>query len=154
MEPHLTASAVSLRKRSEGGANPSATAYRPHTSLSESRRLKPHRREPPHLRLAGGPQRTHTLILEGELHRRSAAAVEVEIERLCDEGVTGITLDLRELSYVDSIGIAVIAFRSGLCKRRGHDFSVISGSPVIRRALEQAGVTEFESLEPTGVVAG
>jgi len=153
MEPHLTASAVSLRKRSEEGAKPSATAYRQHTSLSESRRLKPHRKEP-HLRLAGGPVRTHTLVLEGELHRRSAAALEAEIERLCDDGVTAITLDLRELSYVDTIGIAVIAFRSGLCKRRGHDFSVISGSPVIRRALEQAGVTEVESLEHSGVVAG
>jgi anti-anti-sigma factor len=146
MEPDLTASAVSLRKRADGGAN-----RRTRKQRVETRRSLP--RKENHLRLAGVPERTHTLVVTGELHHRSAHALEAEIERLCEEGVTAITLDLRELSYIDSIGIAVIAFRSGLCKRRGHDFAVISGSPVIRRALEQAGVKELESLE-RGVVVG
>jgi len=104
--------------------------------------------------LASVPDRTHTLVVKGELHHRSAHALEAEIERLCEEGVTGITLDLRELAYIDSIGIAVIGFRSGLCKRRGYDFSVISGSRVIRRALDQAGVPEAVEAAGTGVMAG
>jgi anti-anti-sigma factor len=83
---------------------------------------------------------THTIVLIGELTHRSAHRLEVEIERLCAEGVTGITLDLRELSYIDAIGVAVIAFRSGLCRRRGYDFALIPGSPLMRRAFEQAGV--------------
>ncbi len=83
---------------------------------------------------------THTLELTGELTRASAHTLEVEIERLCNEGVTGITLDLRELSYIDAIGVAVIAFRSRLCERRGYDFALIPGSPLMRRAFEQAGV--------------
>jgi len=33
----------------------------------------------------------------------------VELERLCEEGLTGITLDLRELTYIVSTGVAVIA---------------------------------------------
>jgi stage II sporulation protein AA (anti-sigma F factor antagonist) len=148
MEPNLTASAVSLRKRSEDGVKRGAAHSRSRTSRAPS-----HRKER-HLTLASVPRRSHTLVVTGELHHRSAHALEAEIERLCEEGVTAIVLDLRELTYIDSIGIAVIAFRSGLCKRRGHDFAVISGSPVIRRALEQAGVSELESLEPSGVVAG
>ncbi len=83
---------------------------------------------------------THTLVLTGELTRASAHTLELEIERLCAEGVTGITLDLREISYIDAIGIAVIAFRSRLCERRGYDFALIPGSPLIRRAFEQSGV--------------
>jgi anti-anti-sigma factor len=92
--------------------------------------------------LASVSVRTHTLILIGELDHRSAHALEAEIDRLCEEGVTGITLDLRELTYIDSIGVAVIAFRSGLCKRRGYDFALIPGSRLIQRAFEQSGASE------------
>jgi anti-anti-sigma factor len=84
--------------------------------------------------------RVHTLILTGELDRGSAYAFEAEIERLCEEGVTSITLDLRELTYIDPIGVAVIAFRCRLCQRRGYGFELIPGSRMIQRAFEQAGV--------------
>jgi anti-anti-sigma factor len=84
--------------------------------------------------------RTHTLILTGELDRGSATTLEAEIERLCEEGVTNLTLDLRELRRIDSIGATVVAFRSSLCERRGCDVAVIPGAGVIRRALEQAGI--------------
>jgi anti-anti-sigma factor len=85
---------------------------------------------------------THTLVLTGELDRRSAHTLEAEIERLCREGVSGITLDLRELAYIDPIGVAVIAFRCGHCKRRGCDFALIPGRPSIQRAFERAGVSD------------
>jgi anti-anti-sigma factor len=98
---------------------------------------------------------THTLVLKGELTHRSAHALELEIERLCAAGVTEIALDLRELAQLDSVGLAVIAFRSGLCKRRGCDFTVIAGSPALQRAFEKAGIAELlreeqsaEEIEP------
>lgn len=89
---------------------------------------------------AGVVAREHTLILTGELDSSSANALEAEIERLCEEKVTAITLDLRELAYIDPVGVAVIAFRCGLCMRRGFDFALIPGSRMIHRAFEQAGV--------------
>jgi anti-anti-sigma factor len=159
MESDLTAAAVSLRKRRErkqenrdadrvvvtahdgGREEPAASARRPQQAAVR----------PP---LRSVPDRTHTLVLKGELHHGSAPALEAEIERLCEEGVTSITLDLRELGYIDPIGIAVISFRSGLCKRRGHEFAVISGSRVIQRALEQAGVPEAEQTPGTDVMVG
>ncbi len=84
----------------------------------------------------------HTLVLTGELTDRSAHALEVEIERLCEEGVTDITLDLRDLKWIDPVGVAVIAFRSGLCEKRGYGFRLIRGSQSVQRAFEQAGVIE------------
>jgi anti-anti-sigma factor len=84
--------------------------------------------------------REHTLILTGELDGTSAHALEAEIERLCEEKVTSITLDLRELNYIDPVGVAVIAFRCGLCQRRGYGFELIPGGRMIHRAFEQAGV--------------
>jgi anti-anti-sigma factor len=82
----------------------------------------------------------HTLILTGDLTHRSAQAVELEIERLCEEGVTDITLDLRELTGIDPVGVAVIAFRCGLCEKRGYGFRLIRGPHVVQHAFERAGV--------------
>jgi anti-anti-sigma factor len=87
--------------------------------------------------------RMHTLVLTGSLDRSSVHTLEAEIERLCEEGVTGITLDLRRLADIDAFGVAVIAFRCGLCRRRGYDFALIRGSRAIERAFEKAGVSEL-----------
>ncbi|HXB17032.1 MAG TPA: STAS domain-containing protein [Solirubrobacteraceae bacterium] len=85
----------------------------------------------------------HTLILTGELTHRSAQSLEVEIERLCEEGVTDITLDLRDLERIDPVGVAVIAFRCGLCEKRGYGVRLIRGPRGVQRAFEQAGVIEM-----------
>ena len=143
MKRHLTASAVSVGARSEGDvAGSVAIRPQPHAAVSTNSRSQPASSEA-NLVLASVSVQAHTLILTGELDHRSAHALEAEIERLCEEGVTGITLDLSELSYIDSIGVAVIAFRCGLCKRRGYDFALIPGSRFVHRAFEQAGVSDL-----------
>lgn len=96
----------------------------------------------------------HTLILTGDLTHRSAQAVEVEIERLCEEGVTDITLDLRELTGIDSVGVAVIAFRCGLCEKRGYGFRLIRGPQVVQRAFEHAGVLGILPFQDGDEAAG
>jgi anti-anti-sigma factor len=141
MERHRRASAVGVGRGNEGGAVGSV-ANRTRTSFNTNTRTQPAPSEPS-LVLASVNVWTHTLVLTGELDHRSAHALEAEIERLCQEGVTGITLDLRELTYIDSIGVAVIAFRCGLCQRRGYDFALIPGSRFVHRAFEQAGVTDL-----------
>jgi anti-anti-sigma factor len=141
MKRHLAASAVKIGTRNEGDAVESV-ADRALTAFNENTRTLPASSKPG-LALASVSVWTHTLILTGELNHRTAHALEAEIERLCKEGVTGITLDLRDLTHIDSIGVAVIAFRCGLCKRRGYDFAVIPGSRSIHRAFEQAGVTDL-----------
>jgi anti-anti-sigma factor len=84
----------------------------------------------------------HTLVLMGELDRVSAHTLEAEIERLCETGTGGITLDLRKLTYIDATGVAVIAFRSRLCRRRGFEFALIRGSWPVQRAFELAGLID------------
>jgi anti-anti-sigma factor len=86
-------------------------------------------------------------VLTGELDHRTAHILESEIEQLCDEGVTGIRLDIRGLASVDLIGAAVIAFRSKLCKRRGYEFTLIPGQRAVQRVLEHAGVIELLTFE-------
>jgi anti-anti-sigma factor len=149
MKRHRTASAVSIGTRNEGGAVGSVE-NRTHTAFNKSTRTQPASSEP-RLALASVSVWTHTVILTGELNHRSAHALEAEIDRVCEEGVTGITLDLRELTYIDSIGVAVIAHRCRLCKRRGYDFALIPGSRLVHRAFEQAGVTGLLPFEQDDV---
>ena len=136
MKPDQMAMVASVGMQTEGDT----LAVVPNNTTTGYKRAKP---APSKLSLVPANARPHTLILTGELHRGSAHALEAEIERLCDEGVTAITLDLRELTYIDPIGVAVIAFRCGLCQRRGYEFALIPGSRFVHRVFEQAGVTDL-----------
>jgi anti-anti-sigma factor len=141
MKPHLTASAVDIGKRNEDGPVARPPGRTP-PALNKNTRGKAGSSQRS-LVLASVNVRMHTLVLSGALDHRSAHALEAEIERLCEEGVTGITLDLRELTSIDSIGAAVIAFRCGLCKRRGYDFALIQGPRSVHSVFEQAGLAEL-----------
>jgi anti-anti-sigma factor len=111
----------------------------------------------PQLTLVSPRGWTHTLVLTGELNNRSASQLEEEIECLCQEGVTELRLDLRQLESFDSGCVAVLTFRSQECQRRGCDLVVLPGSQFVRVALEEAGVSllseESEVSAPSGDAA-
>ncbi|TMK99776.1 MAG: STAS domain-containing protein [Actinobacteria bacterium] len=136
----LTASVAGTQRRNEAVASrrvvaqPKGRSHRSRKPAGASGR--------PNLKLAGVSAWTHTLNLTGELNHRSAHILEAEIERLGEEGVDGIILDLRGLRGIDATGVAVIAFRCELCKRRGNDFALIRGPHSIHREFERAGVAE------------
>jgi anti-anti-sigma factor len=118
-------------------ARPRPAAREPRSAVRERRAKKPR-------------GATHTLVLIGELDRTSTHTLEAEIERLCDAGISGITLDLSKLSGIDSTGVAVIVFRHNWCRRRGCELALIPGSSTIHRAFELAGAIDrlpFEGSE-------
>src|SRR5437763_3088883 len=136
----LTAFAAGTQRRNEAAASRQAVA--PRESRSGPSREPASASGRPNLRLAGVSAWTHTLSLTGELNHRSAHMLEAEIERLGEEGVDRIILDLRRLKGIDATGVAVVAFRCELCKRRGNDFALIRGPHSIHREFERAGVAE------------
>ena len=140
MKPHRTASAVSISAWNDGRAVESPANRRTGSSENGSRQPAP---SEPSSGAASARARAHTLVLIGELDSRSAHALEAELERLCEEGVASITLDLRELTHIDSVGAAVIAFRCALCKRRGHELVLIPGPQNIQRVFERAGTSQL-----------
>ena len=160
MKRDLTVSAVGAGARNEGGTEGSV-AIRRHAAWNKGTATRSGSSNARSALAAVRPW-THTVVLSGELNHRSAHMLEAEIDRVCEEGVTGVTLDLRGLATIDSIGVAVIAFRCDLCKRRGYDMSLIHGSQFIRRVFEQAGVIDslpfqaddVAAAEPAGAVLG
>jgi anti-anti-sigma factor len=83
----------------------------------------------------------HTLVLAGELDRASAPVLETEIERLCEQGVVALTLDLRTLSEIDTVGVAVIVHRSGWCARRGCHMSLLADTGPVQSAFAKAAAS-------------
>ncbi|HEY2141276.1 MAG TPA: STAS domain-containing protein [Solirubrobacteraceae bacterium] len=152
MERHLTTSTVSIDKRNEGSATVIG-ANRTNTAFGENTHERPAENEPRSMLGRASGAWMHTLVVTGELTYRSAHALEVEIERLCETGITGITLDLRQLTRIDPIGVAVIAFRCGLCRRQGYDFELIPGPRFVHRAFEQAGVIGLLSFQNDEIAA-
>jgi anti-anti-sigma regulatory factor len=102
----------------------------------------------PRLTLASPPAWRHKLILMGRLDQRTAPDLEEEIECLCQEGVTTLTLDLRQLVAIDPAGVKAIAFRGASYRRHGRDFAVIAGSHPIGRALCEVGATDLLAPDP------
>jgi anti-anti-sigma factor len=102
-----------------------------------------------HLTPVPPKQWMHTLILKGNLDDRSAHELEEEIECLCQEGVTNLTLDLGQLDAADPRAADLIASRSAYWKRRGRHFSVLCGSDAIRRAFAEVGSSDLLTPEPT-----
>jgi anti-anti-sigma factor len=86
--------------------------------------------------------RMHTLVLTGELTHRTAHTLEMEVERLFEDGVASIALDLRQLTQIDPTGVAVIAFRCRLCKRQGNSIVLVPGPEPIQQAFAEAGVID------------
>jgi anti-anti-sigma factor len=153
MKRHLTASPLESGASSEE-ARARSVVNRTRPALNSSLR-KQVASGAPALTLASASVWAHTLVLSGALNHRSAAELEAEIERLCERGVTAITLDLRELTSIDSVGVAVIVFRSRLCERLGCDFALVAGGPRVHGAFEQAGVTDLLTFrEDHAEVAG
>ena len=146
MERHQTTSTGSINTSSEGNTTGlvvmrADTTCDGNTAFDRTRRAWSTRNQP-HPLSESVSIWMHTLIPTGELTHRSAHTLEVEIERLFEEGVTSITLDLRQLTHIDPIGVAVIAFRCRLCKRQGRGILLIAGPKCVQRAFEEAGVID------------
>jgi anti-anti-sigma factor len=151
MKRQPTASAAGIDGRTDGRLAGRVT-HQSRTAFDRYTR-RTHAPGKPRLKLASSTTWTHTVIPAGELNHHSVNALETELERLCEEGVTGITVDLRELTYIDTTGVAVIAFCSGLYKRRGYEFKLIPGCEHVHRAFERAGLAGLLPFEPEEVAA-
>jgi anti-sigma B factor antagonist len=84
----------------------------------------------------------HRLLLSGELEIASVPTLEGAVKRLCTEGTTAITLDLSELMFIDSTGLAAIIFAGRLCEKHGYGFSLIQGPRAVQRLFELTGLID------------
>jgi stage II sporulation protein AA (anti-sigma F factor antagonist) len=80
----------------------------------------------------------HTLALAGELDMDSANELEEAVREVGASG-TGLVIDLREVTFMDSTGLRVLIVAATLCEEMGNELRIIPGED-IQRILEISGL--------------
>src|SRR5919112_1699782 len=77
-----------------------------------------------------------------------AALVRAHINDLVDQARLKFVLDLRDVTYIDSFGVGVIAAKYVSIRRKGGDMKLLRLSPRTHRVLRISGLLKiFESFE-------
>jgi anti-sigma B factor antagonist len=84
--------------------------------------------------------RHHTLVLSGELDIPQAAELETMIHELSADGISGITLDLRGLTFMGSTGLRLVLLARDVCAFHRYDFFLIPGSESVQHLFEITGL--------------
>jgi anti-anti-sigma factor len=80
--------------------------------------------------------RAAVIALTGELDLAGAAALEQELARLEGDSPRAVVLDLRDVEFMDSSGLRLIAVASQRAKERGGRLALVPGSEQVMRVFE------------------
>jgi anti-sigma B factor antagonist len=78
----------------------------------------------------------------GEVDLATVPVVDTELAELWAVGFTGIVLDLREVTFLDSTGVRLLLAWQTRSSADGFRFEVIPGPPAVQRALELSSVAD------------
>ena len=86
---------------------------------------EPRRIEEGSLTIRSEPQEARFVSLHGELDMANAKALEDELSRIEATNVARIVLDLGELEFIDSTGLAVIVRADARARKDGHGLRLL-----------------------------
>jgi anti-anti-sigma factor len=94
-----------------------------------------------------------TLKLSGELDTASVSMLENVAERHFSGGASAVTLDLTELMFIDSTGLAAVVLVSRLCERDSRELQIVPGPGAVQRLFEITGLVDVlpfqDSAQPS-----
>jgi anti-sigma B factor antagonist len=96
----------------------------------------------------------HTLILSGDLDMASSATLKETLLEVSEGGTTGVTLDLRGLSFMDSTGLFMILYAKELADTYGYELSLVPGPREIQRVFELTALLEVLPFQADDEDAG
>ena len=96
---------------------------------------------------------TAVLHLQGELDMATAGLLRRVLDEAMAEDVTGLLLDLTDLTFVDSSGIGLFVSAARQAQVGGRSFTLRHPTPMVLKALRLTGVDHQLLVEPTGPAA-
>lgn len=84
-----------------------------------------------------------TVVVAGEIDLVSAVRLDRELMTAVDGTSEWLRLDLREVTFMDTTGVAVLLKARRRALEAGHRFTVKSASPTIQRLLEITGLASL-----------
>ena len=85
---------------------------------------------------------------DGELDISTAPQLQQFVERLWEEGVDRIFLDLSRLRFIDSRGLGVLVELGRAAERTARELRIGGASPSVSRLFEISGVQHILRVEP------
>lgn len=97
----------------------------------------------------------HRFFLSGELDLLTGPVLEDMVGRVCaTEATNTITIDLSEVTFMDSTGLCAVLHAQELCREGRYEFRLMSPQRQVQRLFEVAGVIDHLPVEqpqgPTG----
>lgn len=89
--------------------------------------------------VAGG---WHTLRLSGELDLVSTSVLADAVDRIAMQAVSGVTLDLARVSFMDSTGVRSVLALAERCGTTGTEFRIVPGPRAVQRVFEVTGLSD------------
>ncbi len=83
----------------------------------------------------------HRLVLEGELDLAAAQELETAMVRVCGQGSRQVDLDLRGVTFMDSMGLRSLLAAKETCAKSGAEFAVVP-NPRLQRIFEVTGMLD------------
>ena len=94
------------------------------------------------------------IALRGELDMEHAYTFDEELKRAEATEPDCICLDLRELSFLDSCGLARLVAARRRARKAGHRLVLVRGSAAVQRLFQLTAVTEsFEMISAPEALA-
>jgi anti-anti-sigma factor len=92
---------------------------------------------------------THALvILAGEVDLSSVGQVYEELSGLARQGVCHVSLNVAEVTYIDSTGLSLLVTEHKRMDSMGGELIVFSPSRQMRRLLEITGLDGYLNIRP------
>lgn len=95
---------------------------------------------------AGDPP---TVALRGEVDPHTAPQLVEALDRLVDDGASGVRIECRELQFIDSSGLRVLVATYRRLGGRPRALVVTGASATLRRLLEVTGLDAHLTVEAT-----
>jgi anti-sigma B factor antagonist len=100
-----------------------------------------------HLTIEVGPEAETCLVrLVGELDMATVPAVEAELNRLLSSALQTIVVDLGDLAFIDSTGLACLMKATKRSAEDGSRLRILRGSEQVMRVMRITGVDEVLPL--------
>jgi anti-sigma B factor antagonist len=89
------------------------------------------------------PDRDRVILeVSGELDMASVGFLQAALDEVRESGWESIVLDVRELTFIDSSGLALLLHTDRAARSSGLAFAVVDGSPAFARLLEIVGLQD------------
>jgi anti-sigma B factor antagonist len=93
---------------------------------------------------AGGPT---TVALSGEVDLATAGELEGSVERLVASGITNIVVDLKDVTFCDSVGLNVLVRARKYCAEHGGQLRIIRPRGEVAQVLSISGLLDHLASE-------